>query len=156
MQIFCFQNVKVLAIDQLSGDKQDRPTVARAVTLELNVQQSQKVILAQGVGRLSLILRQAGGAEPEPGHRVTVSDLGFGEYVEKNEARERIAQLEARMEEPRKAAEQATEAGREAARRKDQRRSRPTLKNCAGACRRSQSPLQHHLRPLLFAIRTRS
>jgi len=79
------QNVRVLAIDQLVGDKQDRPTVARAVTLELNVHQSQKVILAQGVGRLSLILRQAGGADPEPARRVTAADLAVGEQVEKKE-----------------------------------------------------------------------
>jgi pilus assembly protein CpaB len=80
------QNVRVLGIDQLVGDKQDRPTVARAVTLELNVQQSQKVILAQGIGRLSLVLRQAGGADPEPARRVTAADLGLAEYVEKKEA----------------------------------------------------------------------
>jgi len=109
------QNVKVLAIDQLSGERQDRPTVARAVTLELNVQQSQKIILAQGVGRLSLVLRQAGGVDPEPARRVTVADLGLGEFVDKNDPRERISQLEAKMEELRKAAERASAADREVA-----------------------------------------
>ena len=70
------QNVKVLAVDQLVNDKTEKPTVARAVTLELNAFQAQKVILAQGVGRLSLILNKAGNALAERTTRVTVSDLG--------------------------------------------------------------------------------
>ncbi|MHB2169171.1 Flp pilus assembly protein CpaB [Alsobacter sp. R-9] len=70
------QNVKVLAVDQLASDQSDKPTVARAVTLELNAQDAQKVILAQGVGRLSLILNRAGGtAAAAPTTRVTVGDL---------------------------------------------------------------------------------
>src|SRR3954454_11947688 len=45
------QNTKVLAIDQLADDRQEKPTVAKAVALEVDVQQAQKVILAQGIGR---------------------------------------------------------------------------------------------------------
>jgi pilus assembly protein CpaB len=80
------QNVKVLAIDQLSNERQENPRVARAVTLELNMQQAQKVILAQGVGRLSLILRQAGRAIAESSRRVTIADLGLGEVAEQGDA----------------------------------------------------------------------
>jgi len=73
------QNVKVLAVDQLASEKAEKPTIARAVTLELNAFQAQKIILAQGVGRLSLILNKAGNAVAERTTRVTVSDLGVPE-----------------------------------------------------------------------------
>src|SRR5579871_3956844 len=54
------QYVKVLAIDQLSNEQRDQPTVAKAVTLELTPDEAQKVILATDLGKLSLILRQQG------------------------------------------------------------------------------------------------
>src|SRR3954453_712655 len=85
------QNVKVLAIDQLAGDKTDKPTIARAVTLELDAQQAQKVILAQGVGRLSLILNKAGNSVARTTTRVTVADLGpTGPSPAEEEARGRV------------------------------------------------------------------
>src|SRR5271170_4672291 len=52
------QHVKVLAIDQTSGDRQERPTVAKAVTLELIPEQALKILLATNIGKLSLILRK--------------------------------------------------------------------------------------------------
>lgn len=76
------QNVKVLAIDQVAADKTDKPTVVRAVTLELNSQDSQKVILAQGVGKLSLLLNRAGTAAAETTSRVTISDLTPADAVD--------------------------------------------------------------------------
>ena len=87
------QNAKVLAIDQLADERQDKPTVARAVTLELNVQESQKVVLAQGVGRLSLALRQANAMGQDDSTRVTVDDLGEGDQA----SRDRIAELDKRL-----------------------------------------------------------
>lgn len=99
------QNVKVLAIDQLANERQDKPTIARAVTLELTVQQAQKAILAQGVGQLALILRQAGEAEGGAAGRVTATDLGGGESAA---AKDRVAELEKQMEEMRKAAADAS------------------------------------------------
>src|SRR3954451_5095635 len=111
-----FHNVKVLAIDQMAAERQDKAMVVRAVTLELDVQQAQKVVLAQGIGRLSLILRQAGRENSEPARRVTAADLGIGEAVQpRDEAADRIAALEARLEQLRKAAEQASAEEREAA-----------------------------------------
>jgi pilus assembly protein CpaB len=74
------ENVKVLAIDQLVNDKQDQPTVAtvaKAVTLQVSPQQAQKLLLAGNVGKLSLILRQAGEARLAQAGRVTDSDIGF-------------------------------------------------------------------------------
>jgi pilus assembly protein CpaB len=105
------QNVKVLAIDQLVNEQQDKPTVARAVTLELNVQQAQKVILAEGVGRLSLILRQAGEVVASDTRRVTLADLGLTEVGDAKEA-SRISTLELQLEEMRKAATLAESAAK--------------------------------------------
>ena len=108
------QNAKVLAVDQIATEGQDKPTVARAVTLELTPQHAQKVVLAQGIGRLSLVLRQANEADDRPSIRVTASDLGSGETIE----RDRIAELEKRLELMRKADDEArTEADRKAAQR---------------------------------------
>jgi pilus assembly protein CpaB len=109
------QNVRVLAINQLASERQEKPTVARAVTLALNTQQSQKVILAQNVGRLALILRQAGDGSPEATRRVTLADLGLTEAVGQNLEESRLAKLEAELENMRKVAEAATEAAREEA-----------------------------------------
>jgi len=69
------QHVKVLAVDQLVNERQENPTIAKAVTLELDTDQAQKVILATSVGKLSLILRQAGESNSVPVQRVTESDL---------------------------------------------------------------------------------
>lgn len=69
------QDAKVLAVDQIATDRQDKPTVARAVTLELPIADAQKVILAQGIGRLSLVLRQAGEAAQATTARVTATAL---------------------------------------------------------------------------------
>ena len=38
-------------------------TVAKAVTLEVTPEAAQKVLLAESVGKLSLILRKVGGRE---------------------------------------------------------------------------------------------
>jgi pilus assembly protein CpaB len=75
------QNVKVLAVDQLSNEGQDKPTVAKAVTVEVSTEQAQKLVLAAGVGNLSLVLRQAGGASAEVARRVGMVDLSSAEYV---------------------------------------------------------------------------
>ena len=57
------QRVTVLAVDQLAGDRADHPTVAKAVTLEVTPEAAQKVLLAESVGKLSLILREVWGRE---------------------------------------------------------------------------------------------
>src|SRR2546427_4294553 len=40
------QHVKVLAVDQLVNERQEQPTVAKAVTLEVTTEQAQKILLA--------------------------------------------------------------------------------------------------------------
>jgi pilus assembly protein CpaB len=75
------QHVKVLAIDQLANEQKETPTVARAVMLEVDTDQAQKILLATNVGKLSLILRQAGESNPAIAKRVTERDLARIEPV---------------------------------------------------------------------------
>jgi pilus assembly protein CpaB len=70
------QNAKVLAVDQLADDSADKPSVVKAVTLEVDTVSAQKLSLAASLGSLTLALRKAGEAEVEGTRRVTVSDLG--------------------------------------------------------------------------------
>ncbi len=97
------QNVKVLAVDQLTNERQEGPAVAKAVTVEVSTEQAQKLILAAGVGSLSLVLRQAGGADPVSAHRVSTFDLAQGEYVgmdqdKANLLQQKLSALEAKMD----------------------------------------------------------
>ena len=72
------QNVKVLAIDQIADERTDKPSIARAVTLEVNSTDAQKIALAATVGNLSLMLRRAGEAKAADTRRVTLGDLSNG------------------------------------------------------------------------------
>jgi len=77
------EHVKVLAVDQLASERQEQPTVAKAVTLEVTAEQAQKILLATNVGKLSLILRQPGDANPQLSKRVTERDLSpLGSRIE--------------------------------------------------------------------------
>src|ERR1019366_9150431 len=69
------QRVKVLAIDQLSSERQEQPTIAKAVTLEVAPEQAQKILLATNVGKLSLILRQPEEKSLALSRRITEKDL---------------------------------------------------------------------------------
>jgi pilus assembly protein CpaB len=75
------QNAKVLAVDQLADDAADRPTVARAVTLEVDTVAAQKIALASSLGSLSLMLRRAGEQHMDVTRRVTASDLAQTEQI---------------------------------------------------------------------------
>src|SRR5215475_1255878 len=75
-------HVKVLAIDQLASERQEAPTVAKAVTVEVTAEQAQKILLASNVGKLSLILRQPGDVNPQFNKRVTEKDLSQGPHGE--------------------------------------------------------------------------
>jgi pilus assembly protein CpaB len=70
------QSAKVLAIDQITGERTEQPTIAKAVTLEVTPEEAQKILLATNIGRLSLILRQPEEAAADPVQRVTEADLG--------------------------------------------------------------------------------
>lgn len=51
------ENVKVLAVDQTASPEKDKPIVVRAVTLELNPEQAEKLIKATTEGSVQLALR---------------------------------------------------------------------------------------------------
>src|SRR3546814_11256686 len=56
-----------------------KPSVAKAVTLEVSPQQAQKLALASQLGTLALMLRNLGDAEPETVKTITTRDLSVGE-----------------------------------------------------------------------------
>ncbi len=70
------QNARVLAIDQLADARADKPSVVKAVTLEVDVASGQKLALASLVGTLSLMLRKAGELVEGTPRRITLADLG--------------------------------------------------------------------------------
>jgi pilus assembly protein CpaB len=69
------QNTRVLAVDQTADERNDKPSVVKAVTLEVDTADAQKLALAASVGSLSLMLRKAGEVATETTKRVTLSDL---------------------------------------------------------------------------------
>jgi pilus assembly protein CpaB len=69
------QDVRVLAVDQLADQRADKPSVVKAVTIEVDPTEGQKVALAATVGTLSLLLRKAGDAASADTRRVTTRDL---------------------------------------------------------------------------------
>jgi pilus assembly protein CpaB len=69
------QNVRVLAIDQIADERLEKPSVVKAVTLEVDVLGAQKLSLAASVGSLSLMLRKAGEANSQFARKITLDDL---------------------------------------------------------------------------------
>jgi pilus assembly protein CpaB len=78
------QNVKVIAVDQVAAEQKEKPSVAKAVTLEVSPAQAQKIALATDVGTLSLILRQAGQGDVVQNDRITESDLGAADIARRS------------------------------------------------------------------------
>jgi pilus assembly protein CpaB len=70
------QNARVLAVDQQADERNAKPAVAKAVTLEVDTTGAQKVWLAASVGNLSLVLRRAGDTKAEATRRISLRDLG--------------------------------------------------------------------------------
>ena len=70
------EHLKVLAIDQIANEAEEKPTVARAVTLEVTKEQAQKILLASNVGKLSLILSRPVQSRPDPNRRIGERDIG--------------------------------------------------------------------------------
>ncbi len=69
------QNIRVLAVDQTTDDSQDKPALAKTVTVEVDLINAQKLALAATVGSLSLVLREAGSPQVNTLQRVSISDL---------------------------------------------------------------------------------
>ena len=72
------QNIRVLAVDQTADERLEKPSIVKAVTLEVEVASAQKLALAATVGTLSLALRKAGEQTPVSTRRITLSDLPKG------------------------------------------------------------------------------
>lgn len=77
------QNTRVLAVDQSADERTSKPSVAKAVTLEVDTVGAQKVWLAASVGSLSLLLRKAGETDTERTRRVTLDDLSKPDVMAK-------------------------------------------------------------------------
>lgn len=69
------QSARVLAIDQMADERSDKPSVVKAVTLEVDTVGAQKISLAASIGTMSLILRKAGEANAEFTRRISATDL---------------------------------------------------------------------------------
>jgi pilus assembly protein CpaB len=69
------QNIRVLAVDQIADNAADKPTVVRAVTLEVDTGAAQRLSLASTAGAISLALRKAGEQMVEGARRITLMDL---------------------------------------------------------------------------------
>ncbi len=70
------QNARVLAVDQTADVRAEKPAVVKAVTLEVDVADGQRLALASTVGTLSLMLRKAGETAERTTQPVTLADLG--------------------------------------------------------------------------------
>ena len=87
------QNARVLAVDQLADDASDKPTVVKAVTLEVDTVGAQKIALAASLGNLSLMLRRAGELNVDTTRRITTSDLTQTEVMQRSPEAKRFAKV---------------------------------------------------------------
>ena len=75
------QGTRVIAIDQNANDSTKDPAVGKTATLEVNQVDAQKLVLAQQVGQLTLVLRNLTD-KPNPAvQTVGIEDLRDGAYV---------------------------------------------------------------------------
>jgi pilus assembly protein CpaB len=72
------QDLRVLGMDLNADPTSTQAAVAHTATLEVSVQDAQKLAVASQAGSLSLALRRTGSAEVTPTHSIAVSDLVGG------------------------------------------------------------------------------
>jgi pilus assembly protein CpaB len=72
------QNVRVLGVGQIADERSDKPSVVRAVTIEVDAAGAQKVALAARSATLSLMLRKPGETASSSTRRMALSDIGEG------------------------------------------------------------------------------
>jgi pilus assembly protein CpaB len=70
------EHVKVLAIDQIASEEEEKPKVAQAVTLEVTKEQAQKILLATNIGRVSLLLSRPIDSGRDENRRIGERDIG--------------------------------------------------------------------------------
>jgi pilus assembly protein CpaB len=69
------QDIRILGVGQLASERHDKPVVVRTITVEATPNEAQKLILAQQVGKLSLMLRPVTERTVVRIRPVTVADL---------------------------------------------------------------------------------
>jgi pilus assembly protein CpaB len=72
------QSIRVLGVDQEANDRKDKPTVAKAVTLEVSPDEAQMLTLGAQVGSLSLALRNHADETAVASRTITLADLTSG------------------------------------------------------------------------------
>ena len=72
------QSIRVLGVDQEANDHKDKPTVAKAVTLEVSPDEAQMLTLGAQVGSLSLALRNHSDETAVASRTITLADLTSG------------------------------------------------------------------------------
>jgi len=71
------ENVRVLGIDQSDDQEQSKPTVVKAITIEVTPEQAQAITLAQSIGNVSLSLRHVQDTAPVGRLVTTAASFGF-------------------------------------------------------------------------------
>jgi len=74
------QNIRVIATDQAAQSADGKPIVAKTATLEVNPVDAQKLVLAQEVGTLNLVLRKPGEQNNPVVETVSMNDLRYNMY----------------------------------------------------------------------------
>lgn len=76
------QDVRVIAIGQNAQGQDGKPALAKSATLEVDPINAQKIVLAQQVGALSLVLRKPGQEQDIPRvETVSMQDLRYSLYA---------------------------------------------------------------------------
>jgi pilus assembly protein CpaB len=70
------QNVRVLAVGQIADERSDKPSIVRAVTIEVDPSGAQKVALASRSANLSIMLRKSGETASRSTSRMGLSQIG--------------------------------------------------------------------------------
>ena len=81
------RNLKVLAIDQVTKERQDTAQIAKSVTLEATSIEAEKLRLASEVGTLSLTLRHADDNNAADVGRITTTDLSAADMDKNKKAK---------------------------------------------------------------------
>ncbi len=81
------QNVRVLGMDLNIDPNSTHPTVARTASLEVGVEDAERLALAAQAGTLSLALRRTGAAEIKAVRPMLTADLGPGGAAQAGPAR---------------------------------------------------------------------
>ncbi|PWJ20307.1 Flp pilus assembly protein CpaB [Jannaschia seohaensis] len=88
------QNVRVIAVDQMSDENNDNPMVARTVTVDVSPDEAQRLSLAQSAGRLSLTLRSFEETEDaQELEAVSLVDLLDGPVVDSEGERQKRVRI---------------------------------------------------------------